>query len=80
MSALTAAKETGRGVPSVIAAACLAQASASSLPVIPWWPGIQSSVVFPARLFSMRLRSVGGAAPDRLKKQLAVRADGHGCM
>ncbi len=31
ISALTAAKETGRGAPSVIAATCLAQASASSL-------------------------------------------------
>ncbi len=29
MSALAAAKETGRGAPSVIAAACLAQVSAS---------------------------------------------------
>ncbi len=47
----------------VIAAACLAQASASSLPAIPWWPGIQSSEVFPARLLSMRLRSVVSVEP-----------------
>ncbi len=46
------AKETGRGAPSVIAAACLANASASSLPAILWWPGIESRVVLPARLLS----------------------------
>ncbi len=40
MNALAAAKENGRGAPSVIAAACLAQASASSLRTIPWWPEI----------------------------------------
>ncbi len=48
MSALAAAKETGRGAPFVIIVACLAQPSASSLRTIPWWPGIQSRVVFPA--------------------------------
>ncbi len=45
----------GRGARLVIAAAWLAQASASSLPAIPWWPGIDSRVVWKARLFSMRL-------------------------
>ncbi len=63
MSALAAAKETGQGAPSVIAAACLAQASASSLPAIPWWPGIQSRVVFPTGLFGMRIKSVVSAEP-----------------
>ncbi len=63
MSALAAAKETGRGAPSVIAAACLAQASASSLPAIPWWLGIQVRVVFPPHLFSMSLRSVVSVEP-----------------
>ncbi len=48
MSALAAAKGTGRGAPLVIAAACLVQASASSLSAIPWWPGTQSRVVLPA--------------------------------
>ncbi len=56
-------KETGRGEPSAIAAACLAQAPASSLPAIPWWPGIQSRVVFLARYLSMRLRSAVSTEP-----------------
>ncbi len=66
ISALAEAKETGWGEPSFIAAACLAQASASSLPVMPWWPGIQrriQRVVLPARLFSMCLRSIVSAEP-----------------
>ncbi len=63
ISALAEAKETGRGAPSLIAAACLAQASASSLPVIPWWPGIQRRVVLPDCLFSMCLRSIVSAEP-----------------
>ncbi len=45
------------GVRPEIAAACVAQASASSLPAISSWPGIQSRMVFPARLLSMLLRS-----------------------
>ncbi len=81
MGARAAAKETDRGAPSLIAAACLAQASASSLPAIPWWPGIQVRVVFPARLFSMRPRSIVSAEPlwialrsDWLSVQMAVAA------
>ncbi len=69
------------GGPSVIAAVCIAQASAPSLPAIPWWPGIQSSVVFPARLLSMRLKSVVSAEPlwialrsDWLSVQMAAAA------
>ncbi len=50
MSALAAAKETGREAPSVIAAASSAHASASSLPAIPRLHGIQRRVAFPARL------------------------------
>ncbi len=81
MSALAAAKGTGRVAPSVIAAACLAQASASSLPAIPWWPGIQSRVVFPARLLSMLLRPAVSTEPlwialrsDWLSVQIAAAA------
>ncbi len=36
-----------------------------------WQPGVQSTVVFPARLLSMRLRSVVSAQPLRI----AVRSD-----
>ncbi len=71
MSALAAAKETGRGAPSVIAAACLAQPSASSLSEIPWWPGTQSRVFFPSRLLSIRLKSVVSAEP----LWIALRSD-----
>ncbi len=53
---LQAAKAAGRGAPLVIATACLALASASSLPAIPWWSGTQSRVVLPVRLLSMRLK------------------------
>ncbi len=78
MSALAAAKETGRGAPSLIAAACLAQASASSLPAITWWPEIQSRVVFPTRLYSMRLKSAEplwiALRSDWLSVQMAVAA------
>ncbi len=71
MSALAEAKETGLGAPSLIAAACLAQASASSLLAFPWWPWIQIRVVFPARFLSMRLRSVVSAEP----LWIALRSD-----
>ncbi len=46
MTALATAKGAGRGASSGIAAAWLTQASDSSLPVILWWPGNQSMVVF----------------------------------
>ncbi len=49
--------------PSLIAAACLAQASASSIPAIPWWPGIQGRAVFSPHLLSMRMRSGVSAEP-----------------
>ncbi len=71
MSAPAAAKETCRGAPSVIAAACLAQASASSLSAIPWWPGVQSKVVLPAHLLSIRLWSTVSAEP----LWIALRSD-----
>ncbi len=56
ISALAAVSETGRGVSSVIAATCLAQASASALPTIPWRPGTQNRVIYSACKPSMRLR------------------------
>ncbi len=64
----------------MIATACLPQAS-SSLPTMPWWPRIQSRVVYPARLFSMLLRSEVSAEPlwtalrsDWLSVQMAAAA------
>ncbi len=81
MSALAAAKETGRGVPWVLAAACSAQASATSLLAIPWWPGIQSRVVLTVRFLGMCLRSAVSVEPhwiasrnDWLSLQMAAAA------
>ncbi len=71
MSALAAAKETGRGAPSVIIAAFVVHASASLIPATPWWLGIQNRVVLPARLLSMRLRSAVSAEP----LWIALRSD-----
>ncbi len=69
------------GAASVIAAACLAQASATSLPAIPWWPGIQSRVVLADRLLIMPLRSAVSGEPlwialrsDWLSVQMAAAA------
>ncbi len=84
MSALAAAEETSRGTPSVIVAVCVAHASASSLPAIPWWLGIQSRVDLPTHLLSMRLWSAVLAEPlwvllrsDWLSVQMAaVACDG----
>ncbi len=68
---------------SVITAAGLTQASASSVPAIPWLSGIQSRVVLPAHLLSMRLRSEVSAEPlwialrsDWLSVQMAAASYG----
>ncbi len=57
------AKETDRGLSSMIAAACLARAHSSPSSAIPWPPGIYRKVVMPLRLPSMHLRSEVKAEP-----------------
>ncbi len=58
---MAAAKETGSGALSVVVAGCLAQASASSLPAMPWWSGIHSSLVLQVYWSSTCLRSAVSA-------------------
>ncbi len=57
------AKETDRGLSSMMAAGCLAGAHSSPSSPIPWPPGIHRKAVMPVRLSSMHLRSEVKAEP-----------------